>query len=71
MPQPDNRSDGMHASSVAHSLFSFPTVIRAVADDLEVARLTATGISRLLPCCVSGVAHIDESEITWSLVVQK
>ena len=51
-------------------LHAFLTAVSAVSDELERARLTATGLSSLLPCHFSGVALLDESEDGWNLVAQ-
>ena len=51
-------------------LHAFLTAVSAVNDELERARLTATGLSSLLPCHFSGVALLDESEDGWNLVAQ-
>lgn len=41
-----------------------------VSDEVERARLTATGLSSLLRCRLSGVALLHDGEAVWSLVVQ-
>ena len=51
-------------------LHTFLTAISAVNDELERARLIATGLSSLLPCHFSGVALLDESKDDWNLVAQ-
>ena len=62
---------GGQDSGSAHPLWMFMTAISGVSDELERARLMATGLPSLLPCSLSGVALVDESETTWRLVVQK
>ena len=47
------------------------TAISSVADELERARLTATGIPSLVRCSLSGVALRQESGANWKLIVQK
>ena len=49
-------SDGSHHGSVAQSLFSFLTLLSAVTDETERARLATTAIESLLPYRLSGVA---------------
>ena len=51
-------------------LHNFLTAISAINDELERARLTATGLSSLLPCHFSGVAMLDERDDSWNLVAQ-
>ena len=48
-----------------------PRALSGVGDELERARLTAMGLPSLLPYRLSGVALVDESKTTWSLIVQK
>lgn len=55
---------------VAHPLWTFLTALSGVGDELERARLTATGLPSLLPCRLSGAALLDEAEAHWSLVLQ-
>ena len=62
---------GRQDSASAHLLWTFMTAISGVSDELEQARLIATGVPALLPCRLSGLALVDESETTWSLIVQK
>ena len=54
-------------SGVAYPLWTFP----GSGDELEGARLTATVLPSLLPCRVSGVALLDETDTSWTLVLQK
>ena len=64
-------SDGSRHGSVAQSLFSFLTLLSAVSDETERARLTTTAISSLLPCRLSGVALLGETDGSWRLLLQK
>ena len=64
-------NSGRPDSGSAHLLWSFMTAFSGVSDELERARLMATGLPALLPCGLSGMALIDETETTWSLIVQK
>lgn len=57
-------SDGSRDGSVAQALFSFLTLLSAVTDESERARLTTTAISSLLPCQLSGVALLGETDGT-------
>jgi len=58
-------------SRSAQPLWTFMTAFSGVSDELERARLIATGLPSLLPCQVSGVGLVGESEASWSLIVQK
>ncbi len=58
---------GRQDSASAPLLWTFLTALSGVSEELERARLTATGLPSLLPCRLSGVALVDESEATWSL----
>ena len=51
-------------------LQTFLTAVSAVNDELERARLTATGLPSLLPCHFSGVALLDENGDRWNLTAQ-
>ena len=62
--------EARHDLGIAHPLWSFLTALSGVADELEWARLIATGLPSLVPCRLSGVALLDEEEETWSLVLQ-
>ena len=62
---------GMQDSGNTHPLWMLMTALSGVSDELERARLMATGLPSLLPCSMSGVALVDESEKNWNLVVQK
>ena len=55
---------GRRDSASAHLLWTFMTAISGISDELERARLMATGLPSLLPCRLSGVALVDESETT-------
>ena len=55
----------------AHALWTLLTAVSGVGDELERARLTATGLPSVLQCCFSGLALVDENEATWTLVAQK
>ena len=52
----------------AHALWTLLTAVSGVGDELERARLTATGVPSVLQCCFSGLALVDEYEATWSFV---
>ena len=52
-------------------LWTFLTAISGVNDQLDRARLAATGLPSVLPCDVSGVALLLESEGTWHLALQQ
>ena len=52
-------------------LWTFLTAISGVNDELERARLAATGLPALLPCDVSGLALLLEPEGTWHLALQQ
>ena len=52
-------------------LWTFLTAISGVNDELERARLAATGLPSVLPCDVSGVALLLEPEGTWHLAFQQ
>ncbi len=54
----------------AHPLWTFLTALSAINDEVERARLTATGLPSLLQCNVSGAALLDEAETRWRLVLQ-
>ena len=62
---------GQQDSASTHTLWAFMTALSGVSDELERARLTATGLPSFLACHVSGVALVDESETAWSLIIQK
>ncbi len=64
-------SDGSRHGSIAQSLFSFLTLLSAVTDETERARLTTTAISSLLPCRLSGVALLGETDGSFRLLLQK
>ena len=53
------------------ALWTFLTAISGVNDELERARLAATGLPALLPCDVSGLALLLEPEGTWHLALQQ
>ena len=52
------------------ALWTFLTAISGVNDELERARLAATGLPSLLPCDVSGLALLLEPG-TWHLALQQ
>ena len=64
-------SPGATNVSDTGALWTFLTALSAVSDELERARLTATGLPSLLSCDVSGVALLRESDSTWQLTLQK
>jgi hypothetical protein len=53
------------------TLWMFLMAIAGVGDENERARLTATGIPSLLPCCVSGIALQQETGVAYTLVLQR
>ncbi len=61
---------GRQDSASAPLLWTFLTALSGVSEELERARLTATGLPSLLPCRLSGVALVDEREATWRLFLQ-
>ena len=71
MSQTAAPSGGAQESRPSRPLLTFLTVLSGVTDEFERARLTATGLSSLLPCSVSGLALLDRSEASWNLVIQK
>jgi PAS domain S-box-containing protein len=56
---------------VVHRLLTLLTGLSGVSDELERARLTATGLPSLFPCRVSGLALFDEVETSWRLILQQ
>ncbi len=54
-----------------HPLWTFLAVLSGVSDELERARLTATGLPSLVPCSISGVALVRDNDTGWDLVLQK
>ncbi len=62
--------EAAHDLGITHPLWSFLAALSGVADELERARLIATGLPSLVPCRLSGVALFDEEEETWRLVLQ-
>ncbi len=64
-----NRSD--REGGISREIWTFLTAMSGVEDELERARLTATGLPSLLPCSLSGVALADEAGAGWTLVLQE
>ncbi len=60
-----------HDRGATHPLWTFLTALSGVTDELERARLTATGLPALVPCSVSGMALVDGAQTRWQLVLQK
>ena len=60
-----------HDQGVSHPLWTFLTALSGVTDEIERARLIATGLPALVPCSVSGVALVDGAQTSWHLVLQK
>ena len=54
----------------AHVLWTFMTALSGASDELERARLMASGLPSLLSCGLSGVALLDETNDTWSLIAE-
>ena len=52
-----------------HPLWMFMAAISGVDDECERVRLTATGLSSLVPCRLSGVALVDAKGTAWRLIV--
>ena len=55
----------------AHGLCMLLTAISGPSDELERARLIATGLPSLLSCHFSGVGLVDERATTWHWILQK
>ncbi len=55
----------------AHGLCMLLTAISGPSDELERARLAATGLPSLLRRRLSGVALVDGSDSAWHLVLQQ
>lgn len=64
-------SDGGQHTASARLLWTFTSALSGVHDELERARLTATGLPSLLSCHMSGVALIDDKGAAWNLIAQK
>lgn len=62
--QHDSNSGGLHP------LWMLITAISGVDDQVERARLTATGLPSVLPCHFSGVGLIDEGKTLSNLIIQ-
>ena len=60
-----------HGGQGTHALWTFLAAISGVNDELERARLTATGLPSLLPCHLSGLALLGEGEGAWRLSLQR
>ncbi len=63
-------SPGGRKTESAHELWTFMMALSGASDERERARLMATGIPSVLSCRMSGVALVDETQDTWSLVAQ-
>lgn len=60
-----------NARESVHPLWALLTAVSGISNELERARLAATGLPSLLQCRLSGVALVDEIEKTWAVVAQK
>lgn len=54
-----------------HRFLTLLMAVSGISDELERARLTATGLPSLFPCRASGLALFDEAEASWRLILQQ
>ena len=63
--------DGEPSFGVVNRLLTLLMAVSGVSDELERARLTATGLPSLFSCRVSGLALFDEAESSWRLILHQ
>ena len=62
---------GVQDDQGTHALWTFLTAISGVTDELERARLAATGLPSLLSCHLSGLALLEDDAATWRVSLQQ
>lgn len=62
---------GGQGAALTQKMWMLLAATAGIDDEVERARLVATGLSSVLPCSSSGLALLDPTRVSWVLVLQQ
>ena len=71
MAQPHSKKKVKSENNKDQSFSILLTAVSAVSDENDLIRLVVSGISSILPCCLSGIGIFDEKNSSWNITIQQ